>query len=53
MIPNLKVEVLEPVLAKGLPTEKDFKGLDSLADTIGRKHEEHGIKSAAVPMGKR
>jgi flavorubredoxin len=53
MIPNLKVEVLEPVLAKGLPTEKDFKGLDSLADTIGRKHEEHGIKSVAVPMGKR
>jgi len=44
MIPNLKVEVLEPVLAKGLPTEKDFKALDNLAETIAKKHEEHGIK---------
>jgi flavorubredoxin len=44
MIPSLKVEVLEPVLAKGLPTEKDFKALDNLAETIAKKHEEHGIK---------
>lgn len=44
MIPNLKVEVLEPVLAKGVPTEKDFRALDNLAETIAKKHQEHGIK---------
>ena len=42
MIPNLKVEVLEPVLAKGLPTEADFEALDDLAKTIARKHQEQG-----------
>lgn len=44
MIPNLKVEVLEPVLAKGLPSEKDFKALDKLAETIAQKHKEHGLE---------
>jgi flavorubredoxin len=43
MIPNLKVEVLDPVLAKGLPGEKEVKALESLAATIANKHEEHGI----------
>jgi len=45
MIPNLKVEVLEPVLCKGLPREADFKALDNLADTIARKHKEGGLIS--------
>ncbi len=44
MIPNLKVEVLEPVLAKGLPSDSDFKALDNLAETIARKHKEHGME---------
>jgi flavorubredoxin len=44
MIPNLKVDVLEPVLAKGVPTEKDLRALDNLGETIAKKHEEHGIK---------
>jgi flavorubredoxin len=43
MIPNLKVEVLEPVLSKGSPREADFKALDNLADTIAQKHKEHGF----------
>jgi rubredoxin len=34
LLPNLKVEFLQPVLAKGLPKEKDFKALDELAETI-------------------
>jgi len=34
MIPNLKVEILEPVLSKGLPKEADFMALDILATTI-------------------
>jgi len=41
MIPNLKVEILEPVLSKGFPKEADFKALDSLATTIAQKHREH------------
>jgi flavorubredoxin len=43
MLPNLKVEILSPVLTKGLPGEADFKALDNLADTIARKHKEHDL----------
>ncbi len=43
MIPNLKVEILEPVLSKGFPKEEDFKALDNLASTIAEKHREHGF----------
>ncbi|NQT48427.1 MAG: FprA family A-type flavoprotein [Chloroflexi bacterium] len=43
MIPNLKVEVLEPVLSKGFPMEADFRALDTLADTIAEKHRENGF----------
>jgi len=44
MIPNLKVEVIEPVLAKGSPSENDFKALENLAETIATKHKEQGLK---------
>jgi len=40
LIPNLKVEILDPVLCKGLPREADFKALDKLATTIAEKHKE-------------
>jgi flavorubredoxin len=43
MIPNLKVEVLNPVLCKGLPSDSDFKALDELAAAISRKHKEHNF----------
>ena len=43
MIPNLKVEVLEPVISKGFPKEADFKALDNLANTIAEKHKERGF----------
>jgi len=43
MIPNLKVEVLDPVISKGFPREEDFKALDNLASTIADKHKEHGF----------
>ncbi|MGB5987122.1 MAG: FprA family A-type flavoprotein [Desulfobacterales bacterium] len=46
MIPNLKVEVLDPVLCKGVPSETDFEALDRLADTIAAKHKENGFKMA-------
>ena len=43
MIPNLKVEVLEPVLCKGFPKEADLRALDGLAATIAAKHKESGL----------
>ncbi len=43
MIPNLKVELLEPVVVKGVPGEEAFKALDRLADEIKNKHKEQGI----------
>ena len=43
MVPNLKAEVLTPVLSKGFPKQEDFKALDNLASTIAKKHEEHGF----------
>lgn len=44
MIPNLKVEVLEPVLCKGQPREKDFRALENLAAAIAQKHAENGFE---------
>jgi len=38
LIPNLKVEVLSPVICRGLPRESDFAALGSLADAIAQKH---------------
>jgi flavorubredoxin len=43
MLPNLKVEILEPMLCRGFPKEDDFKALDSLATTIAEKHKEHNF----------
>ncbi len=43
LIPNLKVEVLTPVLCKGMPREGDFKALDTLADIIAKRHEGIGL----------
>jgi flavorubredoxin len=43
MIPNLKAELLPPVISKGFPREEDFKSLDNLAATVAEKHKEHGF----------
>lgn len=43
MIPNLEVEVIEPVIIKGIPQENDYKALDKLADAIAAKHKEAGL----------
>lgn len=43
LIPNLKVEIIDPVLIKGLPTETDFKAIENLADAIALKHKELGL----------
>jgi flavorubredoxin len=41
MISNLKAEVLEPVMYKGLPKDSDLKMLDKLADAIAEKHRQN------------
>jgi flavorubredoxin len=46
MIPNLKSELLEPVIIKGLPNEEDLKALDNLAATIVEKHK--GLRKASL-----
>ena len=38
LIPNLKVEILDPVIVKGHPRDGDFEALDKLAATIAEKH---------------
>ena len=38
MLANLKVEFLEPVIAKGFPKDEDYKALDGLADRIFERH---------------
>jgi flavorubredoxin len=43
LVPNLKVEVLPPVLSKGFPRPQTFKDLENLADTVLRKHKDIGI----------
>jgi flavorubredoxin len=40
---NVKAEILEPVMAKGLPRPADYQALQRLADDIERKHREAGI----------
>ena len=40
LIPNLKVELLTPVVAKGYPKDEDFTALEKLADEILARHRE-------------
>ncbi len=40
MLTNVKLELLEPVLVKGLPKKDDLKALDKLADIVAEKHKE-------------
>jgi len=48
MIPNLKAEVLDPVLCKGVPLQPDLEALDRLADTIAQKHRENGLVGSCL-----
>ena len=43
LIPNLKVEILDPVLCQGSPREAEFRALDRLAATIADKHAGHNL----------
>jgi len=43
LIPNLKVEIIDPVLCKGVPKAEVFDALDNLATAIAQKHRESGF----------
>ncbi|MGC8602204.1 MAG: FprA family A-type flavoprotein [Desulfomonilaceae bacterium] len=43
LIPNLKVEVITPVICKGLPSGADYQAIDELARQIATKHSEAGF----------
>jgi len=40
LIPNIKAQLLEPVIIKGYPKSDDFSAVDKLADSILQKHKE-------------
>jgi flavorubredoxin len=43
MLPNLKAELLTPVVIKGYPKDQDLSALNRLADEILEKHRQAGI----------
>jgi flavorubredoxin len=46
MLPNLSVQLLDPVIVKGIPREADFAAIDRLADAIAEKHKDLATSSA-------
>jgi len=44
MIPNIKAELIDPVLVKGYPTEDDFNAIEILANEIDSKHTDNNLK---------
>jgi flavorubredoxin len=43
MLSNLKIEVLPPVLCKGIPKEADYTALENLATTVAQKHKDNNF----------
>ncbi len=43
LLPNIKAEFFEPILARGLPTQNEFAAIDKLASHIAEKHKADGI----------
>jgi flavorubredoxin len=43
LMPNIKAAILEPVVIKGTPKDKDFLALDKLADDILTNHRQLNI----------
>jgi len=41
LVPNLKVEIIPPVLCKGQPRDVDYQALENLAETIAQKHKDN------------
>jgi flavorubredoxin len=43
MVPNLKVELLPPVICRGMPRAADLEAVEALAAAIAAKHRELGL----------
>ena len=43
MLGDLKLELFEPVLCKGMPRKEDYAALDKLAQAIADEHEKLGV----------
>lgn len=43
LMSNLKLELFEPVLAKGLALDETYTAIDDLADKIAEKHRQLGV----------
>ena len=39
----MKVEILEPLLVKGLPKKEDYERIEEFAEIIAEKHRELGV----------
>lgn len=39
LLGSIKADVVDPVMAKGLPTDNDYAALDAMADDIARRHQ--------------
>jgi rubredoxin len=50
LLPALKAELLPPVLAKGLPKEKDYAALDALAQAISAQFSESEAQQTSPPQ---
>lgn len=44
LVPNLKVEVIPPVMCKGMPRAADLDAVENLAQIIAKKHEGAGLR---------
>ncbi len=49
LMPNLKVELIPPVLSKGLPREKDYAALDTLAESFRASEQPKQQPTARPP----
>jgi flavorubredoxin len=49
LIPNLKVELLAPVLCRGYPRATDFEALDALAVAVSERHQHLSDRRVAQP----
>jgi hypothetical protein len=47
LVPNLKVEIIPPVICKGQPRDIDYQALEKLAETIVQKHKDAGFVEKA------
>jgi flavorubredoxin len=43
LVPNLKVEVIPPVMCKGMPRAADLEAIEKLAETIAARHAAAGL----------